>query len=221
LQDEDYVDYRAYPIKINWPEIENKDSEACIEFLIYLVSILIKNGYFGVGLYFSVSELKIKGMRANNYIKNIAEFYFNRIERNSYEDIKNAKILIDLLPKLKDMKFIIEKNIILNKEIFPFIITLYLYEHYLRNFDLPFYKNLFDDYLPTSEKLYSIISDVDINNFYTNLKSSSNRELYNLLKNKLKIFISNKRLDYLDHVKYLKNSLEKFNRGINFNKFLS
>jgi hypothetical protein len=32
--DEEYIDYRTYPIKINWPEVETQDSEACKYFSI-------------------------------------------------------------------------------------------------------------------------------------------------------------------------------------------
>ena len=34
LKDHVYLDYRTYPIKINWPEIENQDSNACNKLIL-------------------------------------------------------------------------------------------------------------------------------------------------------------------------------------------
>lgn len=72
-EEEEYVDFRTYPLQIDWKEIENDESDA--------YDICDSYGLFGVALFNSLTtNLKLK-IKLETFIKSFIDNYMKNIEK--------------------------------------------------------------------------------------------------------------------------------------------
>lgn len=121
---------------------------------------------------------------------------------------------------MKIMHYIVRNELLTRKELLPFIVTLFLYEHYLIRFDLPDHFLLLNEYLPLAMDFFNLISDEDLKNLYENLATVGNRELCDILLIKMKCVISKKKNAHLRHLNNLRNVYSKISSGISSSKFI-
>jgi len=112
--EEDYIDFRTYPLPIDWSEIENEKSEAhCIyeEF-----------GYFGVSLFSSFNKLNIfKSVTPKKFISKILEsylFYYYIFKQSKIpQNLNSLQNFVNSLPDLKLFREVVYKKLISKKEL--------------------------------------------------------------------------------------------------------
>jgi hypothetical protein len=172
-EDEDYIDFRTYPLAIDWQEIENEKSDA--------YSIYDKYGYFGVSVFSTLSNVPNLKLTKLKFVKNIVDYYyklFSKFQTNNDGTvvIKLAEF-IDNLPDLYKMRQMFYQGLISRKEITTMKVILDLYEHYYMNFDASC--KLLNDYLPTAVLFYSTLSDEDL--AFIQEKLSQMKEVYEVI----------------------------------------
>ena len=181
-EEDDYIDFRTYPIQIDWGEVENEKSDA--------YQICEKFGYFGVSIFSSLLKLPKLKLSSQKFLKTIVEYYsklFEKYEKKN-ETLKQIEEFISNLPKLNQIKQVIYQRILTKKEITGMKIILDLYEHFYDNFDHPCYENLKSEFIPTALLFYSSLSDEDITYIYEKINDSM-KETSNILSKILKIII--------------------------------
>ena len=176
-QEEDDIDFRTYPLPIDWQEIENEKSEA--------YQICDRFGYFGVSLFSTLSKVKILHLTSKKFLKSIVEFYSKLLENyelaHSYESLNNISSFIANLPNLKLLKKVLCQKMITKKELICLKLILDLYEHYFTKFDRPFYIKLQDEFIPTAFLFYSSLSEEDILYIHEKLNAPALAEILDVL----------------------------------------
>lgn len=122
---EEYIDFRTYPIPIDWAEVENEKSIA--------YKIFDKYGLFGIGLFSGLEPNEMK-ITFKKFEISIVEYY-NMISSDS----KKANEFVERLPKLSQTYIIMHKKLFNKKELILIKIYLDILEHYYRTYDKPCY----------------------------------------------------------------------------------
>jgi hypothetical protein len=122
--DEEYIDFRTYPIYINWGDIENEKSNA--------YKIYDKYGLFGVGIFQCLDEKEMK-ITSKRFEFNFIDFYFSIMNDNS-----KLENLITRLPKLSKVREVIYRKIFTQKELIIIKLYLDINENYYRYHNTPF-----------------------------------------------------------------------------------
>jgi hypothetical protein len=209
IQEEEYIDFRTYPLLIDWKEVENDESEA--------YEIFEKFGYFGVSCFTTLSKHNhIKF--SDKIFKNILEFYIKNFESNSPESLKNIENFIHDLPSLEQIQRIIFLRLISNKELIPIKLVLDLFEHYFIHFDNPLYRCLIKQYIPIATSFYQSLSDEDLSYMYEKLNGMT--ETSDLLNNKLKVTLTKNRNKYLKKLANLKTEMLRIIGGNTKGQFI-
>ena len=65
---EDYIDFRDYPLKIDWAEIENYEEN--------YYNIFINYGYFGISILSSLVKIDNLNLNFDNFLFSVISFYF-------------------------------------------------------------------------------------------------------------------------------------------------
>lgn len=130
--DEDYIDFRTYPINIDWGEVENDKSSA--------YNIYNKYGYFGVAVFSSLSNVNKLKISVRRYISNIVEYYYECYHKNSPESLTSLREFIENLPQLDLFRQVIYKRLVSKNELVLMKIVLDIYESYYYKYDGPLYK---------------------------------------------------------------------------------
>jgi hypothetical protein len=122
--DEEYIDFRAYPLAINWDDIKDEKSDA--------YTFYDKYGYFGANIYSQFND--IISFSSSRFETQIIEEYTNL---KSNEDITQ---FINKLPQLEKVRTLLYKNMFNKKE----IVMIKIYFDILGNFyeknDHPLFK---------------------------------------------------------------------------------
>jgi hypothetical protein len=216
--DEEYIDYRTYPLLIDWFEIENEKSCA--------YSIYDKYGYFGVSLFSSFSKIPDLKLNVNKFHKNLLEYY-QKISVKSCKE-RNSKLneFINSLPDLILMKGIFENLIITKKEIVTVKIVLDIYEHYFTNFESFSNKRFLKEYIPAACLFYSTLSDEDVLDIYDTINSTKeiweiiSKNIYTNILEKLDINLFRKRSINIKRLKVLKDEKSLLCEGLDNSKFV-
>ena len=90
---EDYIDFRDYPLKIDWAEIENYEEN--------YYNIFINYGYFGISILSSLVKIDNLNVNFDNFLFSVINFYFNSVKNNKFDDLNN---FFNHLPKLEQIK---------------------------------------------------------------------------------------------------------------------
>jgi hypothetical protein len=124
VEDEEYIDFRTYPLNIDWNEIENEKTDA--------YKFYDKFGYFGITIY----------QRFKDVISfSSSRFEFQLIEKYSNLKTREEKLaFVKKLPDLGKVRELLYKNMRLKKELVLMKIYFDILENYYLNYDFPYFK---------------------------------------------------------------------------------
>ena len=206
---EDYIDFRDYPLKIDWAEIENYEEN--------YYNIFINYGYFGISILSSLVKIDNLNVNFDNFLFSVINFYFNSVKNNKFDDLNN---FFNHLPKLEQIKKIIFSKKIHKKELLPVKIILDIYENYLLQDPLGFRNN--QDiilFLQISEFFYKkITSEIDTYEMFNTLINEMEKTSNIILE--MKCIIAKKRKIYLSHLESIYKNYISINKGLNQSSFV-
>ena len=122
FMEEKYMNFRLYPFYINWEKIEANESG--------YYRILVHFGYFGAAIFSSFKE-KYSNLDVNNVLFVLAGFiseYLLNKENKTEEAKKTIENFFEKMPNLNDICELIEKKIIMMKEVPMLILVLKINE---------------------------------------------------------------------------------------------
>ncbi len=118
------MNFRLYPFYINWKKLEANESG--------YYRIFVHFGYFGASIYSSFKE-KYPSLDVNNILYVLASFvseYLLSKDSKSEASQKLIKEFFKKMPKIDDLCELIEKKIIILKEVSMILLVLKIYEIY-------------------------------------------------------------------------------------------
>ena len=206
---EDYIDFRNYPLKIDWAQIENYEEN--------YYNIFVNYGYFGIALLTSLVKVENLTVNYDDFFYSILTFYQNSVKKKKIDDLNN---FFKYLPKLEEIKKIVFSKKIHKKEFIPLKITLDIYENYLLQDSYSFINNkdiiLF---LKISEYFYkNITRDEDTFEMFNSLINEMEKTSNIIFE--MKCIIARKRKIYLSHLKTIYNDYISISKDLNQNLFI-
>ncbi len=207
VEEEEYIDYRIYPLKIDWQEVENEESDTYEIFENY--------SYFGVSLYLGLQNIKTLVIK-HDFLKSVIDYYYKNITSNTYEGYIKVYEFISNLPDLEGINKIVMERLVNKKDLLSIKVILDIYEHYYDHFDYPLYNNLLDKYIPVASNFYSFLSDEELK--LVEDKLNARKEACDLIK-KMKGCVSSNRINLLTHLKKLKQKYYYLIIGITTNAY--
>ena len=209
MQEKD-INYRLYPIYINWKKVETNEEG--------YYRVFARFGYFGVSIYSIFKEIT-PNLNADNILYSLAlvvsEYFFSK-EIKSESIQKAIKSYFEKIPDLEKILELLKKKILLLKEVPIIFLILKIYEvYFLRNQKYEELKKvlqcmfLIESYITEEEfkEIYSKNFKGKINKIFKTV--SSNGKEYELQKTKQKLF---------NHIKMVYNkNKENFESTINKN----
>ena len=206
---EDYIDFRNYPLKIDWAQIENYEEN--------YYNIFVNYGYFGIALLTSLIKVENLTINYDDFFYSILTFYQNSVKKKKIDDLNN---FFKYLPKLEEIKKIVFSKKIHKKEFIPLKITLDIYENYLLQDSYSFINNkdiiLF---LEISEYFYKKITrDEDTFEMFNSLINEMEKTSNIIFE--MKCIIARKRKIYLSHLKTIYNDFISISKDLNENLFI-
>ena len=118
------MNFRLYPFYINWKKIEANESG--------YYRIFVHFGYFGISVYSSFKE-KYPSLDANNILFVLTSFIYEYLlssDNKSEASQKVIKEFFEKMPKLDDLCDLIQKKVIMFKEVPMILLVLKIYEIY-------------------------------------------------------------------------------------------
>ena len=118
------MNFRLYPFYINWKKIEENESG--------YYQIFVHFGYFGVSVYSSFKE-KYPSLKVNNILFVLTSFideYLLSKDNKSEESQKLISEFFEKMPTLEKLCNLIQKKIIMKKEVPMILLVLKIYEIY-------------------------------------------------------------------------------------------
>ena len=200
MQEKD-INFRLYPFYINWKKLEA--NEPCY------FRIVVHFGYFGAALYSSLKE-KCQNLDVNNILYVLTSFasdYLLSKDNKSEEIQKIIKEYLEKIPKLDDICELIQKKIMMMKEVSMILLILKLYEiNYLVNKNneevekVIKYEYLLITYLTDNEykDIYKTHYKGKISKAFKKIVEANGKE-YDLPKSKTKFF---------NHIKLIYNKIK-------------
>ena len=116
------MNFRLYPFYINWKKLEANESE--------YYRIFVHFGYFGASIYSSFKE-KYPSLDVNNILHVLASFiseYLLSKDNKTEITQKFIKEFFEKIPKLDDICDLINKKVIMMKEVSMMLLILKIYE---------------------------------------------------------------------------------------------
>ena len=189
------INYRLYPIYINWKKVEaNKEG---------YYRVFANFGYFGVAIYSAFKEIT-PNLTADNLLYStalvVSEYFFSK-DVNSESIQKAIKNYFDNIPDLEKILELLKKKILLLKEVPIIFLILKIYEvYFLRNQKYEELKKvlqcmfLIESYITEEEfkEMYSKNFKGKINKIFKTV--SSNGKVYKLQKTKQKLLVHIKKI---------------------------
>ena len=189
MQEKD-MNFRLYPFYINWKKLETNQ--------LSYYSIFVHYGYFGASIYSTFKE-KYPSLSATNILNVLASFineYLLSADNQSESSQKIIKEFFEKMPKLDDICELIQKKILMLKEVPMILLVLKIYEIYylLQKNNKEVEKVLKNEYL-----LATYLSDIEFTEIYhSNYKGKVAKTFkkivethgkdYELVKTKAKFF---------------------------------
>lgn len=204
-----YIDFRSYPLDIDWSSIENADNN-CYD--IYDVF-----GCFGIATFTMLSEIENLSFEYNDYIYSVLNYYHKASINACYENVLE---LFSHLPKLDIIKEILVKGMFNKKEIVIMKIVLDLYELFVRKFCC------FDSddknmrlYIETANLFYwKSLKEKDVLYIYE-IISKEMKRTFELLK-KMGCSVYKKKKNYIKHINELKCQYVGIVKGLDKGNFI-
>ena len=195
--------YNLYPFYINWKKIEERKNS--------YYDMFIHFGYFGAAVF---SSFKGEDCLINLTYKNIIftfssllyEFLIN--SKDKEKDTKEVESFMDKLPQLDIIFNLINKKVVMFKEIPIIILVMKIYEiYFLYNVDE---KSLIE-LLKYQYLLISYLKDNEYKKMFEKNFSEKVRKIYEkMVENIGKQFeLPNTKKKFLNHLKYVYQSLSK------------
>ena len=188
MQEKD-INYRLYPIYINWKKLEANEEG--------YYKVFVRFGYFGVAIY-SAFKKTYPNLNVNNIMYNLAsvvsEYLFSKDEKSESVQ-KNIKNFFEKIPDLEKISELVKEKILLLKEMPIIFLVLKIYEvYFLKNKKYDELKKvlqfmyLIGNYITDEEfkEMYSKNYKGKINKIFKTV--SSNGKEYKLQKTKPKLF---------------------------------
>jgi len=194
--------FNLYPLYINWKKIEANQHN--------YFDMFVHFGYFGASIYSSIKEIFPNITNKNIlyiFSKLCYDFLINENEEQEKKD-KELFIFISKLPENKVIYNLINKKVLMFKEIPIFMIILKIYEIYYLYKDE---ETKLIELLKTQYLLISYLTDDEYKEIFQNhfkgKVSSIFRKLVNLIGNQLEF--PNTRKKYFNHIKYIYQAINK------------
>jgi hypothetical protein len=182
--DEEYLDFRTYPLTISWKDTYSADNDSCI-YYIYLFTlsldeILENYGYIAVYVYSLITQnLKNFKTRPDNFIIKIVEFYFKNFE--NFDDSKSAQentfLIKKCFPSLKVIKMLLFSEYIVQKEVVFIKIVFDLMMHYYSSYEKNNHQAIINELAPTMLLFYSSLTNEDLKYLYKKLSEIKDTSL--------------------------------------------
>lgn len=166
--DYDYIDFRLYPEPIDWNEIENGNKDSFEIFTNY--------GYFGSALKTSLSSFNGLKITSSNLLVSVFAYFSSLILYNKTDQIMN---FMRALPKLKNIKYIIDNSLFSKRDLLPIKIVLDIYEKYFSLYDAPLSNHMKNNYLPVCKLFYFSLGNEDIKYLFEQIVN--NKKLYQII----------------------------------------
>ena len=211
FMEESNMNFRLYPFYINWKKIENNEEGYYRVFSRY--------GYLGSALFSNFKE-KYPSLDVKNLLYILAEFVSenlskkyennddNNVNNNGNEEIeKKIKDFFEKLPNIKDLFDLIEKKIIMMKEVPVLVMILKIYEiKYIINNNEDILNILKYEYL-----LLSYLTDEEYKNIFSkHFKGKISKIFKKLTLNNGKNYLLPKtKTKYINHIKSVYKSNNK------------
>ena len=210
MQEKD-IDYRLYPIYINWKKIEANEQG--------YYKVFSRFGYFGVAIYSEFKEI-YPNLNVNNMLFSLAsvvsEYLFSKeIENENVQKV--IKNYFEKIPDLEKISELLKKKVLLLKELPIIFLVLKIYEiYFLKNQKYGELKKvlhcmyLFGNYITDEEfkDMYNKNFKGKINKIFKTV--SSNGKVYKLQKTKQKLLVHIKKIFNKN-----KDNLNPFNNNRN------
>ena len=201
------IDFRTYPITINWYNIENDKKN--------YFSVLEKYGYIGVGVYTAMdSEVNIR-MNNEKMLSSLLDS-FSLFMDNAFLDNQLLNF-INCLPSIQVSYNIIANKIFQSKEILVFIILLLIYEKYYNRFEQPLYTSFIEEVISAQIALYSNVTDEEWSKAIVGI-NEDDKIKHSLRRLKTKLY--NTRKEYLCHINSMKVKYQKLFKGLSKKDFI-
>ena len=199
--------FNLYPLYINWKKIEENENS--------YFDMFVHFGYFGASIYSSLREF-YSNITNKNIIYLFSSFCYDFLvngneEQDKKDKEKEMENMIFKLPEKNIIFKLIKNKVIMFKEIPLFIIILKMHEIYFlykeeitKTIELLKYQYLLITYM-TDDEYIEIFQ-----NHFKGKVSSIFRELVSLIGNQMEL--PNTRKKYINHFKYIYQSLKKNNK---------
>jgi hypothetical protein len=169
-------------------------------------------------MYSSLGKIRGLILKKEKFLKSICDYYHKNHEKNNIEGLNNIKEFIENFPPLDKIRLIINMRLISNiKELSVIKVILNIYEHYLKNFDLPNYDKFLNEYIPTAELFYREFQKNDYTTIYDYLKDQS--EVFDILTKKLGLNLFKFASFSLKNITKMKENYKNLTEGIDCSKF--
>ena len=196
------MNFRLYPFYINWKKIEANESG--------YYRIFVHFGYFGVAVYSSFKE-KYPSLDVNNILYVLASFVSEYLlgKENTREASQNLiKEYFEKMPKLENLWELIQKKIIMLKEVPMILLVLKIYEiHFLlqkKNEDVE--KILKNEYL-----LGTYLEENEYKNIYqTHFKGKISKSFKKVVETNGKDYeLPKTKTKFLNHIKSIYKKIKQ------------
>ena len=189
------MNFRLYPFYINWKKLEANEPSYYRTFIHF--------GYFGASVYSSFKE-KYPNLSLDNILFVLSSFISEYLLSKDNKDEASQKVIKDYfekIPNLDDMCELIQKKIIMLKEVPMILLVLKIYEinYMLQKNNVELEKVLKAEYL-----LGTYLTDEEYNDINKHYKGKINKLFKKLVEENGKEYkLPKTKEQYFNHIKYV------------------
>ena len=189
------MNFRLYPFYINWKKLEANEPSYYRTFIHF--------GYFGASVYSSFKE-KYPNLSLDNILFVLSSFISEYLLSKDNKDEASQKVIKDYfekIPNLDDMCELIQKKIIMLKEVPMILLVLKIYEinYMLQKNNVELEKVLKAEYL-----LGTYLTDEEYNDINKHYKGKINKLFKKLVEeNGQEYKLPKTKEQYFNHIKYV------------------
>ena len=200
---EENMKYNLYPLYINWKKIEERKNE--------YYDVFSHFGYFGAAFFSSFKNVESS---INLTYKNLIETFsticsdFLLNSKDKEKDSEDAKEFMKYMPDINIIYSLIKTKVVMYKEIPIYIIALKIYEiYFLFNEDE---KNIIE-LMKYQYLLISYLKDSEYKKLFEKYFGEKIKNIFDKIIDKLgkKYELPNSKKKYINHIKYIYQSLSK------------
>lgn len=197
------MNFRLYPFYINWKKIEANDPG--------YYRILVHYGYFGAAIFSAFKEKYVR-LDVNNILYILAGFiseYLLKDEKSKTEALKKTiNDFFDKLPNLDKICELIEKKIIMMKEVPLIMLILKIYEI---NFILKKSNEEIEKVLKYEYLLLTYIDDDEYKEIYNLNYKGKVSKIFNKIveEHGNNYLLANTKLKYINHIKTIYKNIKQ------------